>query len=123
VALVAAGVPAAEALAAATSGAAQACGLGDRKGRLRAGYDADLLLVDGDPLADVVALRRVAGVMVRGALADPAQRSVGAEHRGPGSAVRRHTGVVGVLMLQVSAVGVVGSGPMGPRCSNTTSSE
>jgi hypothetical protein len=73
VALVAAGVPAAEALASATSGAARACGLGGRKGRLRAGYDADLLLVNGDPLADVSALRRVAGVMLRGTMADPAQ--------------------------------------------------
>jgi imidazolonepropionase-like amidohydrolase len=64
VALVEAGVPATDALALATSRAAQACGLGDRKGRLRAGYDADLLLVDGDPLAaDIRALRRVAGVM------------------------------------------------------------
>jgi hypothetical protein len=31
----------------------------------------------------------------------------------PGSAVRRHTGVVAALMLQVSAAGVVGSGPVG----------
>jgi hypothetical protein len=31
----------------------------------------------------------------------------------PGSAVRRHTGVVAALMLQVSAVGVVGSGSVG----------
>jgi hypothetical protein len=29
----------------------------------------------------------------------------------PGSAVRRHTGVAVGLMLQVSAAGVVGSGP------------
>jgi hypothetical protein len=32
--------------------------------------------------------------------------------RTSGSAVRRHTGVVAALMLQVSAVRVVGSGPM-----------
>ena len=38
--LVAGGIPAADALASATSVAARACGLGDRKGRLRAGYDA-----------------------------------------------------------------------------------
>jgi imidazolonepropionase-like amidohydrolase len=74
VALVAAGVPAADALASATSGAALACGLGDRKGRLRAGYDADLLLVDGDPLADAGALRRVVGVMLRGTMADRVER-------------------------------------------------
>jgi imidazolonepropionase-like amidohydrolase len=72
-ALVEAGVPATQALAAATSRAAQACGLGDRKGRLRVGYDADLLLVDGDPLADIGTLRRVAGVMLRGAMADLGQ--------------------------------------------------
>jgi imidazolonepropionase-like amidohydrolase len=74
VALVEAGVPATDALASATSRAAQACGLGDRKGRLRAGYDADLLLVDGDPLANIGALRRVAGVLLRGAMADAAQQ-------------------------------------------------
>jgi imidazolonepropionase-like amidohydrolase len=66
VALVEAGVPATEALSMATSKAAQACSLGDRKGRLRAGYDADLLLVDGDPLADVGALRRTSKVMLHG---------------------------------------------------------
>jgi imidazolonepropionase-like amidohydrolase len=64
--LVAAGVPPAEALAAATSRAASAFGLGDRKGRLRAGYDADLLLVDGDPLADAGALGRVSDVVLAG---------------------------------------------------------
>ena len=33
----------------------------------------------------------------------------------PGSAVRRHTGVIAALMLQVSAVGMVGSGLHGPE--------
>ena len=64
--LVASGVCAAQALAAATSTAAQVCGLGGRKGRLRAGYDADLLLVDGDLLSDTSALTRPAAVMVHG---------------------------------------------------------
>jgi imidazolonepropionase-like amidohydrolase len=73
VALVEAGIPAVQALASATSRAAQACGLGDRKGRLRPGYDADLLLVDGDPLVDIGVLRRVAGVMLRGAMANLGQ--------------------------------------------------
>jgi imidazolonepropionase-like amidohydrolase len=63
-------VPAAAALASVTSVAARACGLGDRKGRLRVGYDADLLLVDGDPLADTGALRRVTGVVLRGSMVD-----------------------------------------------------
>jgi imidazolonepropionase-like amidohydrolase len=64
--LVAGGVPATDALASATAAAARACGLGDRKGRLRTGYDADLLVVDGDPTADIAALHRVAAVVVGG---------------------------------------------------------
>ena len=68
--LVASGVPAPEALASATSIAAQVCGVGTSKGRLRAGYDADLLLVDGNPLSDVRALTNIATVMVNGRWAD-----------------------------------------------------
>jgi imidazolonepropionase-like amidohydrolase len=34
------------------------------------GYDANLLLVDGDPLEDIGALRRVSGVVLRGAMID-----------------------------------------------------
>ena len=58
------GMSPAEALTAGTSTAAQVCGLGDRKGRVRPGYDADLLAVDGDPLTDLdraAAARRRAG--------------------------------------------------------------
>jgi imidazolonepropionase-like amidohydrolase len=44
--------PRAEALRAMTADAAQVVRLGDRKGRLRAGFDADLLAVAGNPLAD-----------------------------------------------------------------------
>jgi imidazolonepropionase-like amidohydrolase len=68
--LVEAGLTSAEALASATSVAARSCGLGERKGRLRAGYDADLLLVDGDPFTDITALRRVSAVVLRGQRAD-----------------------------------------------------
>ncbi|WP_336026504.1 amidohydrolase family protein [Geodermatophilus sp. FMUSA9-8] len=65
-ALAAAGVPAADALATATAGAARACGLEHRTGRLAPGLDADLLLVDGDPVRDVAALARVRLVVSRG---------------------------------------------------------
>jgi imidazolonepropionase-like amidohydrolase len=68
--LVAGGIPTEHALASATSVAAEGAGLGDRKGRLRAGYDADLVLVDGDPCADIGALRRVSAVMLRGSMVD-----------------------------------------------------
>jgi imidazolonepropionase-like amidohydrolase len=70
--LVEGGVSAAAALASATALAADACGLGDKKGRLRAGYDADLLVVDGDPLADISHLTRPAAVFAAG------QRAAGA---------------------------------------------
>jgi imidazolonepropionase-like amidohydrolase len=54
------------ALRSATSAAAAACGLGDRKGRLAPGYDADILALDGDPLRDPDALHRIRAVYVRG---------------------------------------------------------
>lgn len=68
--LVAGGVPADAALASATSVAAEACCLGARKGQLRPGYDADLLLVDGDPRRDIAALGRPVAVMAGGRWAD-----------------------------------------------------
>ncbi|MFI7543460.1 amidohydrolase family protein [Actinoplanes sp. NPDC049599] len=64
--MVAAGVPPVTALASATGGAARACGLADRTGRLRAGLQADLLLVDGDPTTDITAVRDTRLVVCRG---------------------------------------------------------
>jgi imidazolonepropionase-like amidohydrolase len=61
-----AGVSTADVIASATSIAAEACGLTDRKGRLASGFDADLLLLDGDPLADITTLRKVEAVYLRG---------------------------------------------------------
>jgi imidazolonepropionase-like amidohydrolase len=43
--------------------AADAIGMGDRLGRLAPGYDADIIAVDGDPVADITALRRIVFVM------------------------------------------------------------
>ncbi|HEX5587940.1 MAG TPA: amidohydrolase family protein, partial [Acidimicrobiia bacterium] len=60
------GVPVPDALASATSVAARACGVGQRKGRLRAGFDADLLVVHGDASRDLAALRSVAAVVIDG---------------------------------------------------------
>ena len=50
----------------ATSTAAAACGLADRKGRLAPGFDADIVAVDGDPLANPAAFQRVRAVYARG---------------------------------------------------------
>jgi imidazolonepropionase-like amidohydrolase len=55
-----------DSLAASTSIAAQVCGLGERKGRLASGYDADLVLVAGDLARDVTGLREVRQVVLRG---------------------------------------------------------
>jgi imidazolonepropionase-like amidohydrolase len=63
--LLTAGLSVTEALATATSGAAQACGVSARKGRLAPGYDADLLVVDGDLEIDVTALHRPRSVLLR----------------------------------------------------------
>lgn len=72
--LAAAGMPADEALATATGGAADAIGLGDRTGRLRVGLAADLLIVGGNPLADLTALRDVRVVVSVGTSYVPTNR-------------------------------------------------
>ena len=48
-----AGMTPAEAIAAATTGAARLLGLESEVGRIAPGLSADLIAVDGDPLADV----------------------------------------------------------------------
>ena len=63
--LVAAGLSPAEALAAATSVPASTFGLPDR-GKIAPGARADLVLVDGDPTADIKATRKIAGVWKQG---------------------------------------------------------
>jgi imidazolonepropionase-like amidohydrolase len=55
-----------EALRAATTVAAGACGLTGRKGQLIRGADADLLAVTGDPLRDIRALHDVVAVIRAG---------------------------------------------------------
>jgi imidazolonepropionase-like amidohydrolase len=71
--LVACGVPPIAALASATGLAADACGLATRTGRLRAGLDADLLVVDGDPTVDITAIRNVRAVVSRGRMVNLAR--------------------------------------------------
>jgi imidazolonepropionase-like amidohydrolase len=63
------GISQAEALHMITSKAAGVLGLGNRKGRVAPGFDADILAVDGDPLADPDALHRIRAVWARGTLA------------------------------------------------------
>lgn len=55
-----------EALASATTMAARVLEMENEIGRLAPGYSADIIAVDGDPLADVTVLEDVDWVMVRG---------------------------------------------------------
>jgi imidazolonepropionase-like amidohydrolase len=55
-----------DAIASGTSVAAESLGMGDRIGAIAAGMEADLVAVDGNPLDDITAVRRVVFVMKHG---------------------------------------------------------
>lgn len=61
--LVEAGLSPAEVLRAATVNAARFLGAGGARGLVRPGMDADLVLLEKSPLADISATRSVVGVM------------------------------------------------------------
>jgi len=63
---VAAGIPPAAALQAATVNAAKLLKAGDRIGSIKPGYEANLLLVDGNPLDDIAATERISSVIFKG---------------------------------------------------------
>jgi imidazolonepropionase-like amidohydrolase len=52
-----------QALVSANALAAEAIGMGEQLGRLVPGYEADIIALDGDPLTDLTAVRRVVFVM------------------------------------------------------------
>jgi imidazolonepropionase-like amidohydrolase len=64
--MVAAGMPAAQALVAATSGNARSFHMGDQLGALEPGLLADVIAVEGDPTRDIHAVRAVQFVMKGG---------------------------------------------------------
>jgi imidazolonepropionase-like amidohydrolase len=64
--LVSLGFTPAQVLAMATTEAAAALGVEQITGRLAPGYEADLIVVDGDPLTDIAALTRLRRVIARG---------------------------------------------------------
>ncbi len=67
--LVKAGMTNREALASATTSAAQVLDMENEIGRIAPGYSADLIAVSGNPLADVRVLEKVDWVMARGRVA------------------------------------------------------
>jgi len=62
------GMSAGDVAIAATSGNARMFGLGDRLGMIKPGFLADLVAVEGNPLSDISAIRKVALVMKDGVL-------------------------------------------------------
>jgi len=60
------GLRSADVIAMATTEAAAVLGVGAVTGRLAPGYEADLIVVDGDPLTDITALARLRRVIARG---------------------------------------------------------
>ncbi|WP_432564067.1 amidohydrolase family protein [Kineococcus sp. SYSU DK003] len=67
-----------DALAAATSTPLRWLGADDRLGAVAEGFLADLLVVDGDPLSDTTAVRRVHAVLSRGEVVRDDERSLAA---------------------------------------------
>src|SRR5579863_7810141 len=61
-----AGIPPAVALQAATLNAARLLGAGNRIGSIKPGNDADLLVIDGNPLDDITATERISLVVFKG---------------------------------------------------------
>lgn len=62
----AAGVPPQRALQAATGDAARAANAANRMGYIRKGFEASLVVVDGNPLEDIASTERISTVIVRG---------------------------------------------------------
>jgi imidazolonepropionase-like amidohydrolase len=65
-----AGVPTSVALQAATYNGAQLLRASDRMGLIKKGYEANLLLVDGNPLKDISVTERISMVMLKGERVD-----------------------------------------------------
>ena len=65
-----AGIPPAVALQAATYNGAQLLRAADRMGLIKQGYEANLLLVDGNPLKEIAVTERISMVMFKGERVD-----------------------------------------------------
>lgn len=95
-----AGIPSLQVLRLATGAGAAALGIADSVGTIAPGRIADLVLLAGDPVADIRNTRRIAWVMQRGSIVPPFPRdddveafaAVQAVLDGMGQAIRRQDG-------------------------------
>jgi imidazolonepropionase-like amidohydrolase len=75
------GVSPMAALVSANSLGAEALGMGERIGAIAPGFEADIIALDGDPLADITAVRRVVFVMKGGVVYKSEVRTLNSEVR------------------------------------------
>jgi imidazolonepropionase-like amidohydrolase len=68
------GVDPMAAMVSANSVAAEALGMGNQIGSIAAGFEADIIALDGDPIKDITAVRRVVFVMKGGIVFKNARR-------------------------------------------------
>jgi imidazolonepropionase-like amidohydrolase len=76
------GQPPMDAIISATSMAAESLGMGDKIGAIAPGMEADLIAIDGNPLEDITAVRRVVFVMKGGRVYKNVTRGVAASGGG-----------------------------------------
>jgi imidazolonepropionase-like amidohydrolase len=93
-----AGLSPIEALISATVHPARLLGMGDQIGRIRVGYEADLILVSGNPLADVAVVEHPVGVMRRGVWSDQADIAELHETAKHPSLIRSLRHLIGLLL-------------------------
>ncbi|MFN6936587.1 MAG: amidohydrolase family protein, partial [Tsuneonella sp.] len=68
--MMAQGMTSRDALASATTAAAEVLGLSSEIGRIAPGYSADIIAVEGDPTQDARVLEKVDWVMARGRIVE-----------------------------------------------------
>jgi imidazolonepropionase-like amidohydrolase len=84
------GVEPMAALVSANSLGAEALSLGDRIGSIAPGFEADIIALDGDPLKEITAVRRVVFVMKGGVVYKNAVRSLRSKVRHRDTEAQRH---------------------------------
>src|SRR5215212_4024578 len=85
------GVEPSAALVSANSLGAEALNLGDRIGSIAPGFEADIIALDGDPLKEITAVRRVVFVMKGGVVYKNAARPRLAAVQHGDTKTRRHS--------------------------------